>query len=422
MSPRLRHILIQKSQRTSDHVPPPTLVSSSRECSPSCSPDPSYISLHEKTSPLSPINSGMGDRPSQSIFGLLNALVVESPPSSAGSISPRNNTDELDKTVPVQRIPLPLMSAPISSSHRLAFFPRDHRPSVDMPQPLVHRPDMLRRHSSHPYELNPATNRLIYREFDFSPVGSRTPISRTTKACNACRSRKVRCDAGGHNGEAGICSRCREAGIECVYTGLQRKRGPCPGMSRSGPSVPRQRPAQRAGTPPPDLSPARDSASSYDLPSTDPDPQYFPPNTPTYHSYFPPYSSQPYDEPPPSRSGWTSSQPRPLPPPSAHSRQPSSPSAPPQLSRKPSFVSWQPSEMPEERSRMFEQEYSMQAQADDSIEAEEWRGGNRYKGRHALSPILASAPSAFGGDGRSLPPLRVMLGDGWNHYQPPRNL
>ncbi|GHJ88882.1 hypothetical protein NliqN6_5284 [Naganishia liquefaciens] len=71
-----------------------------------------------------------------------------------------------------------------------------------------------------------------------STGSSRAPISRATKACNACRSRKVRCDAGGSKssaaGEELPCTRCKDSGIQCVYTGSQRKRGPAPGANRPG--------------------------------------------------------------------------------------------------------------------------------------------------------------------------------------------
>jgi hypothetical protein len=69
-----------------------------------------------------------------------------------------------------------------------------------------------------------------------TPGSSRAPISRTTKACNACRSRKVRCDAGGQAaalvGSEMPCSRCKDAGLTCVYSAQQRKRGPTPGTRR----------------------------------------------------------------------------------------------------------------------------------------------------------------------------------------------
>ena len=69
-----------------------------------------------------------------------------------------------------------------------------------------------------------------------TPGSSRAPISRTTKACNACRSRKVRCDAGGQAatlvGNEMPCSRCKDAGLTCVYSAQQRKRGPTPGSRR----------------------------------------------------------------------------------------------------------------------------------------------------------------------------------------------
>jgi hypothetical protein len=86
------------------------------------------------------------------------------------------------------------------------------------------------RRTRMPYDAHPP-ERVHYPEPPSTSYGSsRAPISRTTKACNACRSRKVRCDAGGmNNGETATCSRCKESGVSCVYTGQQRKRGPCPG-------------------------------------------------------------------------------------------------------------------------------------------------------------------------------------------------
>lgn len=105
----------------------------------------------------------------------------------------------------------------------------DRQPSVMLgPQPA--RPDMFRRHSAHPYDSSSSQSQYASASTDDFGGTSRAPISRTTKACNACRSRKVRCDAGGlPNGEPADCSRCREAGAECIYSGPQKKRGPCPG-------------------------------------------------------------------------------------------------------------------------------------------------------------------------------------------------
>lgn len=423
--PHLRHPLIQH-QDDQDSTPP-TLVSSSRDSSRSCSPDPSYIPLQEKA-PLPssfPIDAGMGHRPSHSIFNLLNGLTVASPASSP-DLSPLESSSSIAPTLPLQAISAPPMSAALSDTTHSGFFPREHRPSVDMPSTsVIYRPDLYRRHSAHPYEVNPATNRIIYREFDFSPVGSRAPISRTTKACNACRSRKVRCDAGGSSsGDVGVCSRCREAGIECAYSGLQKKRGPLPGTARPPPNAVRRQSSQHVAvsSPPPELSPTFDPRSSYGFSSTDQEQYYVPPLTPTQYQSFPPPSQQPHHHiVNPSGSGWTSAQPRPLPSSSSsssHSRRPSSSTAPP-LSRKPSFVSWHPSDIPEESSRMFRKEYSMDALAEEStvsIESEaDWRA-SQYS--HSRDSSWSTSGSAFGGDGRSLPPLRVMLGNGWNSYEP----
>ncbi|WVQ85911.1 hypothetical protein IAT38_008079 [Cryptococcus sp. DSM 104549] len=85
-------------------------------------------------------------------------------------------------------------------------------------------------------------------EPEYPVASSRAPISRTTKACNACRGRKVRCDAGVVNG-AGVageaaCTRCRESSLECVYTSVQKKRGPCPGTARPASTKSRRPSAQ----------------------------------------------------------------------------------------------------------------------------------------------------------------------------------
>ncbi|KAL7422792.1 hypothetical protein Q5752_002088 [Cryptotrichosporon argae] len=150
------------------------------------------------------------------------------------------------------------------------------------------RPDLARRHSSHPYEYNPATRapvgyagHLLAPAYPAVPViGARAPISRTTKACNACRARKVRCDAGaglpgaglgagaGAGGETGTCSRCRESGVACVYTSVQKKRGPCPGSARPSLSRVRRPSAPRSAVAyDPDLSPDDPRVSyAYDWP------------------------------------------------------------------------------------------------------------------------------------------------------------
>lgn len=87
----------------------------------------------------------------------------------------------------------------------------------------------LYRHSVAPYP-SPRPVSMAMSSTSHHASSSRAPISRTTKACNACRNRKVRCDAGGPGAPEGqSCGRCRDGGIECEYSGVQRKRGPCPG-------------------------------------------------------------------------------------------------------------------------------------------------------------------------------------------------
>ena len=241
---------------------------------------------------LPPPTTGRGERrPSASIFSLLNEARAVSPqsprspsggatlrPSTASSASLRNvssstigsggsspssSHSHLRIQPPPHTYnyghPPPRTAAghPASYDGRGEYMQRYHHRSsaITLPPALAQRPEMARRHSSQPYEFSPASrpapylvpaqpmpgssytslspNHLpsVHQHDEYAPLmGSRAPISRTTKACNACRSRKVRCDAGGlPNGEPGTCSRCKEAGMSCVYSGPQKKRGPCPG-------------------------------------------------------------------------------------------------------------------------------------------------------------------------------------------------
>lgn len=89
-------------------------------------------------------------------------------------------------------------------------------------------------HPGHPYPPPPHHGPAPFYEATHAipfETGARAPISRTTKACNGCRERKVRCDAGGQPGGGGVCSRCRESGRECKYSATQKKRGPMPGRA-----------------------------------------------------------------------------------------------------------------------------------------------------------------------------------------------
>ncbi|WVF68053.1 hypothetical protein IAT40_002816 [Kwoniella sp. CBS 6097] len=302
LSPRLRHLLIQEDRQTgrlimpgrdslrssiSDGISPGPLSSSlpnvglsppSRgSTSPAVSPTTfAFVpSPYDKARPLPASADGpVGNmvlpppvgRPTSSIFSLLNGSHPTSPPStssSCGSLRAEQERDrdyrEKDKRRGTPPYPParprtqshcpPPLSAPITSSSQTMYFderaPYPPNTPASSPGDGTGRPGLLRRHSSHPYEYSPSSSRPatayatgpIY-EADYAAMGARAPISRTTKACNACRSRKVRCDAGG--GEMGPCSRCRESGVQCVYTGIQKKRGPCPGTARPSISKPRR--------------------------------------------------------------------------------------------------------------------------------------------------------------------------------------
>lgn len=240
LSPRLRHLLIQEDRRTGKLVMPgatgprsPTIVSPSLP--PTAGSAPSLLDSTSMTKSrdgrmLPPPRITIDRRGSQSIFSVLNDLRVVSPPLSSSPVTP--NSARLHPSPPVLHPRTP-PSAPLPSSYQPPYFPHDHRNSIS--GPLSPGPDLFRGHSSHPYEYHPPCRPVPYgSNLDFLPAfGSRAPISRTTKACNGCRSRKVRCDTGGPeataSGEPSICSRCREAGMDCVYSGAQKRRGPCPG-------------------------------------------------------------------------------------------------------------------------------------------------------------------------------------------------
>lgn len=103
----------------------------------------------------------------------------------------------------------------------------------------ANRADMYLRHSSHPCASR-QTRQLYTRQYDCPPfpIGTRKPISRATKECYACCSSKLRCDAGANNpcsvsAKPSRCSRCREADIPCIFSGIQSKRGLCPGYEFS---------------------------------------------------------------------------------------------------------------------------------------------------------------------------------------------
>ncbi|WWC72571.1 uncharacterized protein I206_106533 [Kwoniella pini CBS 10737] len=258
------------------------------------------ISPHDQKRPL-PIDVSASKqyplpRPTSNIFSLLNGPSAGSPTSSASSVGslslrPEDVSEKRTSREKVQeksinrkasspyfRPTLSPTSAPILSPNKEYFMAPhtapiiNHRQSMYFdsrsPPPLqptdnqdfhLHpsggalsvidsRPGLLRRHSSHPHEYpshqqqqqRPTTAYAtgpIY-EVEYANMGARAPISRTTKACNACRNRKVRCDAGG--GDMGPCSRCVESGTQCVYTGIQKKRGPCPGTARPSISKPRR--------------------------------------------------------------------------------------------------------------------------------------------------------------------------------------
>jgi hypothetical protein len=182
--------------------------------------------------PISPTS-----RPPSSLSGPLTAPIIRHSPSvSALSLRPPPPTSHGYHYTPPSTAP----AHPASFDNRGSFLREQQRTTSTGDSLHPARPGVFRRHSGHPYDIPSSSRptssytppRMQMEELSVA-TGSRAPISRTTKACNACRSRKVRCDAGGvTSGEPTTCGRCREGGIACVYSGPQKKRGPCPGYVR----------------------------------------------------------------------------------------------------------------------------------------------------------------------------------------------
>ena len=117
-------------------------------------------------------------------------------------------------------------------------------------------PDLSRRHSEmppHTYAQSyapqpqppPAHSRPSTSYESVPPAGTDgkpgtkpgEPIERATKACNTCRDKKIRCYQQLESSRQGDsppppCKRCHDKGLECVWTEVQKKRGPLPGSTR----------------------------------------------------------------------------------------------------------------------------------------------------------------------------------------------
>ncbi|WRT70665.1 uncharacterized protein IL334_007663 [Kwoniella shivajii] len=429
----------------SSSLPNPSISSSSQNTSPAVSPTSLvYDSSPNVTKRPLPIDTASGrlpppnatNRPMSSIFSLLNGLSVGSPPSSAsssGSIRPQDKDREVKekgKVSPPYARPQPIsptsesrhlhlqqsqhqyqfhpapFSAPIIAHRQSMYFDSTHpyKPPFPPPTPSCDdggmRPGLLRRHSSHPYEYSPAQRPStayvtgpIY-EVDYAGMGARAPISRTTKACNACRSRKVRCDAGG--GDMGACSRCVESGTACIYTGAQKKRGPCPGTARPSISKPRRPSTQSQISSHRSSVASVQSIQSYVLTPTDEQPPW---SSRSSYGFPPPPTAFTHPDP----SEWSSVAPSKSRPSTAIPATRHSISAPVGDNLRPSSSSvnsWAHNETgPDIGRNMFDRDYVL---------------GPRSNDRNLKMTTTATIDSSdrLGIEPRALPPLRVAINQG----------
>lgn len=124
----------------------------------------------------------------------------------------------------------PSRSPKIPSGDRASFSPSSHSS----------RPHPYARHNSHSLPP-PSPPRAVSSGGVVSSgsphsgqAASRAPIQRSTRACDSCRARKTRCLESDSNpsGPQGVdhdCARCRELGLNCVWSGSVKKRGPAAG-------------------------------------------------------------------------------------------------------------------------------------------------------------------------------------------------
>ncbi|KAK8850488.1 hypothetical protein IAR55_004406 [Kwoniella newhampshirensis] len=453
-------VSLSSSLPSTIHTPSPPIVSVM--LSPPVSPSTFAFSPSPKRSNPSLSGEGQGGfggnaaasssssrRPTSSIFSLLNDLKVDSPPSpSSASSHGSHRAIEVDtKTRSTSRPPYPPRSprspphtAPITTHSQSMYFderpfPSHHTNSSHLyPIPSPNgsaRPALYRRHSSQPYEYSPSSAHSsrpttayatgpIYEPEYAAAMGGRAPISRTTKACNACRSRKVRCDAGGNNGsgELGTCSRCRESGVQCVYTGVQKKRGPCPGTARPSISKTRRSSAQSQTTPgsissqrssiasvqsyviTPTEEQSWNSRSSYGFPPPPPSTSHPTTIDPSEWSSVAP-GKQPVSQPPSSSLGGQMS--RPL---TANVRRPS----------EHSVLSWpamEPAQTQERDSGMFDRDYAISSRG----RADRERDGRRmdtmdHQPHHQQQQQQYHYQTV-------LPPLRVAINSVGSYYDTP---
>ncbi|RXK40631.1 hypothetical protein M231_02086 [Tremella mesenterica] len=340
-----------------------------------------------KGSVPSPLSLGQQPRRPSGLFALLNE---SSHPVPAGSVQyPTYNTfDPLVDSPPFRyHLPPNLSTAPPIPTSASAW--------------PTH--NISRRYSSQPYEYHRPLSSHTFEQGTSGSIGVRAPISRTTKACNACRNRKVRCDAGGVSSATGAepatCSRCKESGVECIYSGPQKKRGPCPGTARPSTGKSRKSSYRNSVGTIKTLSPTEDSPNSPYTPFSRTSYGFPPPHVlPQQHTYehtsHTQFSSFPHTQPGP----WSSVHPG-----KDTSEVELSGSRPRSMGNwsHMSFTAPVTPTTPNIPHSFFQPDYTMNSPDPTSIP----RG-------------LRRGSSFFGDSGRSLPPLKVAITRRDTYYTP----
>ncbi|KAI0403256.1 hypothetical protein F4802DRAFT_616881 [Xylaria palmicola] len=123
---------------------------------------------------------------------------------------------------------LPDQQQPHGQQIHQQFVP-DQQPSQplssEQPQPLSQPRPLLQPHESLDHLAQQYASRIQQNSQDYIPPRKRSKVSR---ACDECRRKKVKCDAGSETGEE-PCSNCRRSSIRCLFSRIPQKRGPSKG-------------------------------------------------------------------------------------------------------------------------------------------------------------------------------------------------
>jgi hypothetical protein len=132
-----------------------------------------------------------------------------------------SNPEELQLTAQLSRTLAPIMNA---SPGGVLSEGQDPRGNVQGQHQYHHEQPQL--HAAH-LQASPHTDSMA-GQYSASPDTSNRKRAKTTRACDECRRKKIRCDAETESGDQ-QCSSCKRIGTRCQFSRVPMKRGPSKG-------------------------------------------------------------------------------------------------------------------------------------------------------------------------------------------------